>query len=152
MKISAKVRASTRLYMKKFHKSQRDPSRSRRLNPSLEKSYLARRIDLGWLLRSCKYLLQVYRRRVDPLRMVEAKGDPSVVQLATRLSKLPRGNDKLMWDRNRCQTVDPGKVNPRVARSGSRLSRVMKVYSISKTRWNISCSNMHAGKVNQLQT
>ena len=59
MKISAKVGASTRLYMKKFHKSQRDP------NPS-------RRVNQGWLLRSYKYLLQVDRRRVGSLRRVEA--------------------------------------------------------------------------------
>ena len=72
MKISAKVGASTRLYMKKFHKSQRDPNPSRRVNPGLEKGYPARRVDPGWLLRSCKYFLQVYRRRVDPLRRVEA--------------------------------------------------------------------------------
>ena len=31
-----------------------------------------RRVDLHWLLQSCKYLLQVDRRRVDPLRWVEA--------------------------------------------------------------------------------
>ena len=72
MKISAKVGASTRLYMKKFHESQRDPNPSRRVNPGLEKGYPARRVDPGWLLRSCKYLLQVDRRRVDPLRRVEA--------------------------------------------------------------------------------
>ena len=72
MKISAKVGASTRLYMKKFHKSQWDPNPSRRVNPGLEKGYPARRVDQGWLLRSCKYLLQVNRRRVDPLRRVEA--------------------------------------------------------------------------------
>ena len=72
MKISAKVGASTRLYMKKFHKSQRDPNLSGRVNPGLEKGYPARRVDPGWLLRSCKYLLQVDRIRVDPLRRVEA--------------------------------------------------------------------------------
>ena len=72
MKISAKVGASTQLYMKKFHKSQWDPNPSRRVNPVLEKGYPARRVDPGWLLRSCKYLLQVDRRRVDPLRRVEA--------------------------------------------------------------------------------
>ena len=64
MKISAKVGASTRLYMK-FYKSQR-------VNMGLEKGYPARRVDPGWLLRPCKYLLQVNRRRVDPLRRVEA--------------------------------------------------------------------------------
>ena len=58
--------------MKKFYKSQQDPNPSRRVNPSLEKGYPARRVDPGWLLRSCKYLLQVDRRRVDPLRQVEA--------------------------------------------------------------------------------
>ena len=67
--------------MKKFHKSQRDPNPSRRVNPGLEKGYPARRLDPGWLLRSCKYLLEVDRRRVDPLRRVEAnpgscKGGP----------------------------------------------------------------------------
>ena len=72
MKISAKVGASTWLYMKIFHKSQRDPNPSRRVNPGLMKGYPARRVDPGWLLRSCKYLLQVDRRRVDPLRRVEA--------------------------------------------------------------------------------
>ena len=71
MKISAKVGASTRLYVKKFHKSQRDPNPSRRVNPGLEKGYPVRRVDPGWLLRSCKYLLQVDRRRVYPLRWVE---------------------------------------------------------------------------------
>ena len=58
--------------MKKFHKSQWDPNPSRRVNLSLKKGYPARRADPGWLLRSCKYLLQVDRRRVDPLRRVEA--------------------------------------------------------------------------------
>ena len=72
MKISAKVGASTRLYMKKFHKSQQDPNPYRRVNPGRKKGYPARRVDPGWLLRSCKYLLQVDRRRVDPLRRVEA--------------------------------------------------------------------------------
>ena len=72
MKISAKVGASTWLYMKKFHKSQRDANPSRWVNPGLEKGYPARRVDPGWLLQSCKYLLQVDRRRVDPLRWVEA--------------------------------------------------------------------------------
>ena len=72
MKILAKVGASTRLYMKKFHNSQRDPNPSRRVNPSLEKGFTARRVDPGWLLWLCKYLLQVDRRRVDPLRRVEA--------------------------------------------------------------------------------
>ena len=71
MKISAKVGASARLYMKKFHKSQRDPKPSWRVNPGLEKGYPTRRVDLGWFLRSCKYLLQVDRRRADPLRRVE---------------------------------------------------------------------------------
>ena len=80
MKISAKVGISTRLYMKKFHKSQQDPNPSRQVNPGVEKVYLARRVDPGWLLRSCKYLLQVDRKRVDPLMRVEAnpgscKGD-----------------------------------------------------------------------------
>ena len=72
MKISAKVGASIRLYMKKFHKSQRDPSPSRRVNPGLEKGYPARRVDPGWLLRSCTHLLQIDCTRVDPLRRVEA--------------------------------------------------------------------------------
>ena len=72
MKISAKVGTSTWLYMKKFHKSQLDPNPSRRVNPGLGKGYLARRADPGWLLRSCKYLLQVDSRRVDLLRQVEA--------------------------------------------------------------------------------
>ena len=72
MKISAKVGASTRLYMKKFHKSQRDPNPSRRVNPGLEKGYPARRVDPFWLLRSCKYLLQIDCTSVDPLRRVEA--------------------------------------------------------------------------------
>ena len=81
MKISAKVGASTGLYMKKFHKSQRDPNPSRRVNPGLEKGYPARRADPGWLLRSCKHLLQIDCTRVDPLRQVEAnpgscKGGP----------------------------------------------------------------------------
>ena len=58
--------------MKKFHKSQLDLNPSRRVNPGLEKGYPARRVDPGWLLRSCKYFLQVDRRRVDPLRRVEA--------------------------------------------------------------------------------
>ena len=58
--------------MKKFHKSQRDPNPSRRVNPGLEKGYPAKRVDLGWLLQSCKYLLQIDRTRVDPLRRVEA--------------------------------------------------------------------------------
>ena len=99
MKISAKVGASIRLYMKKFHKSQRDPNPSRRVNPGLEKGYPARRVDPGWLLRSCKYLLQVDRRRVDPLRRVEAnpgscKGGPnltiqSVNQPYQQLSDFP---------------------------------------------------------------
>ena len=72
MRISARVDDSTRLRMKKFHKSQRDPNLSRWVNPGLEKGYPARRVDLGWLLRSCKYLFQVDRRRVDPRRRVEA--------------------------------------------------------------------------------
>ena len=72
MKISAKVGASTRLYMKKFHKSQRDPKPSRWVNPGLEKGYSARRVDPGWLLRSYKHLLQIDCTRVDPLRRVEA--------------------------------------------------------------------------------
>ena len=58
--------------MKKFHKSQRDPNLSRRVNPGLEKGYPARRVDPGWLLRSCKYLLHIDCTRVDPLRRVEA--------------------------------------------------------------------------------
>ena len=58
--------------MKKFHKSQRDPNPSRRVNPGLEKAYLARRVDPGWLLWSCKHLLQIDCTRVDPLRRVEA--------------------------------------------------------------------------------
>ena len=49
-----RVGDSTRLYMKKFHKSQRDPNPSRWVNPGLEKGYPARRVDPGWLLRSCK--------------------------------------------------------------------------------------------------
>ena len=57
--------------MKKFHKSQRDPNPSRRVNPGLEKGYPARRVDPGWLLRSCKHLLQIDCTRVDPLRRVE---------------------------------------------------------------------------------
>ena len=69
MRISAPQPA---FYMKKFHKSQRDLNPSRRVNPGLEKGYPARRVDPGWLLRSCKYLLQVDRRRVDPLKRVEA--------------------------------------------------------------------------------
>ena len=73
MKISAKAGASTHLYMKKFHKSQRDPDPSRPVYPGLEKGYPARRVDPGWLLQSCKYLLQVDRRMADPLRRVEAK-------------------------------------------------------------------------------
>ena len=72
MKILAKVGVSTQLYMKKFHKSQRDPNPSRRVNPGLEKGYPARRVDPGWLLRSCKHLLQIECTRVDPLRRVEA--------------------------------------------------------------------------------
>ena len=72
MKISAKVGASTCLYMKKFHKSQRDPNPSRQVNPGLEKGYLARGVDLGWLLWLCKYLLQIDCTRVDSLRRVEA--------------------------------------------------------------------------------
>ena len=71
-RISAWVGASTRFSMKKFHKSQRDPNSSRRVNLGLEKGYPAIRIDLGWLLRSCKYLLQVDRGRVEPLLWVEA--------------------------------------------------------------------------------
>ena len=68
--------------MKKFHKSQRDPNPSRRVNSGLEKGYPARKVDPGWLLRSCKLLLQIDRRRVDPLRRIEAnpgscKGDLS---------------------------------------------------------------------------
>ena len=77
MKISAKVGASTRLYMKKFHKSQRDPNPSRRVNPGLEKGYPARRVDPGWLLRSCKYLLQVDRRRVEA-NPGSCKGGPKI--------------------------------------------------------------------------
>ena len=81
MKISAKVGASTRLYMKKFLKSQQDPNPSRQVNLGLKKGYLARRVDLGWLLQSCKHLLQIDCTRVDPLRQVEAnlrsyKGGP----------------------------------------------------------------------------
>ena len=46
MKISAKVGASINpVYMKEFHKSQRDPNPSRRVNPGLEKGYPARRVD-----------------------------------------------------------------------------------------------------------
>ena len=75
MKISAKVGASTWLHMKKFHKSQRDPNPSRRVNPGLEKGYPARRVDPGWLLQSCKYFLQVDRRRADPRRRIEANTD-----------------------------------------------------------------------------
>ena len=83
MKISARVGASPRLYMKKFHKSQRDPNPYRWVNPGLEKGYPARRTDPGWLLQSCKYLLHIDRRRVDPLRRVEGnpgscKGGPRV--------------------------------------------------------------------------
>ena len=58
--------------MKKFHKSQRDPNPSRQVNPGLEKGYPARRVDPGWLLWSCKHLLQIDCTRVDPLRRVEA--------------------------------------------------------------------------------
>ena len=72
MTISAWVGDSTHLYMKKFHKSQQDPNPSRRVNLGLEKGYPARRVDPGWLLRSCKYLLQIDCTRVDPLRQVEA--------------------------------------------------------------------------------
>ena len=72
MKISAKVGASTHLYMKKFHKSQRDPNPSRRVDPGLEKGYPGRRVDPGWLLQSCKYLLKIDCTRADPLRRVEA--------------------------------------------------------------------------------
>ena len=39
--------------MKKFHKSKWDYNPSRRVNPCLEKGYPARRVDPGWLLRSC---------------------------------------------------------------------------------------------------
>ena len=58
--------------MKKFRKSQQDPNPSRRVNPGLEKGYRAKRVDLGWLLQSCKCLLQIDCTRVDPLRRVEA--------------------------------------------------------------------------------
>ena len=72
MRISARVGDSIRLYMKKFDQSQRDPNPSRRVNLGLQKSYPARRVDPGCLLRSYKYLLQIDRRRVDPLRRDEA--------------------------------------------------------------------------------
>ena len=72
MRISARADASTRLYMKEFHQSQRDPNPSRRVNPGLKKGYPARMVDPGWLLRSCKYSFCIDRRRVDPLRRVEA--------------------------------------------------------------------------------
>ena len=55
----------------KFHKSQQDSSPSRWVNLGLEKGYPVRRVDPGWLLQSCKYLLRIYRRRADPLRWVE---------------------------------------------------------------------------------
>ena len=55
-----------------FYKSQQDPNPSRRVNPGLEKRYPARWVDLGWLLWSCKYLLQVDNRRADALRRTEA--------------------------------------------------------------------------------
>ena len=58
--------------MKKFHKSQRDANPSRQVNPGLEKGYPAKKVDPGWLLRSCKCLLQIDCTRVDPLWWVEA--------------------------------------------------------------------------------
>ena len=58
--------------MKKFHISQQDPNPSRWVNPGLGKGYPARRVDPGWLLQSCKHLLQIDCTRVDPLRRVEA--------------------------------------------------------------------------------
>ena len=87
MRISARVGASTRLYVKKFHKSQWDPNPSRRVSPGLEKGYPARRVDPGWLLRSCKYLLQIDCARVDPLRRVEANG----ARVKRALSMKPTG-------------------------------------------------------------
>ena len=72
MRISARVGASTHLYMKKFYKSQRDPYPSRQVDPGLEKGYPVRRVDPGWFLRSCKHLLQIDHRRADPLERVEA--------------------------------------------------------------------------------
>ena len=71
--------------MKKFHKSQRDPNRSRRVNPGVEKNHPARRVHSGWLLRSFKHFLQIDHGRVDPLRRVEAnpgscKGGLSLVR------------------------------------------------------------------------
>ena len=73
MRISALVGASARPYVTKFHKSQQDPNPSRQVVRGLEKGYTARRVDPGWLLRSCKHLLQIDHRRVDSLRPVKAK-------------------------------------------------------------------------------
>ena len=75
--------------MKKFHESQRDPNPSRQVNQGLEKGYPARRVDPGWLLRSCKYLLQIDCARLDPLRRVEAnpgscKGGPNLPEIGSQ--------------------------------------------------------------------
>ena len=53
MRISPQVDASTYLYMKKSHKSHRDPTL---LGGSI---LVSRRVDPGWLLLSYKYLLQM---------------------------------------------------------------------------------------------
>ena len=52
-------------------------------------------------------------------------GLPGVVQWVTRLSKLPQGNEKLMWTVNRRQTVQRGKVDAGVSElpRGNELSR-----------------------------
>ena len=88
MKISAKVGASTQLYMKTFHKSQQDPSPSNQVNPGLEKGNPARRVDPGWLLQSCTYFLQVDCRRVDPLRWVEVNPGLCKGNLKTHLTEV----------------------------------------------------------------
>ena len=61
--------------MKNFHNSQWYPNPSRRVNPGFEKGYSARGVYPSWVLRSCKDLLQIDRRRGDPLRRVETNQD-----------------------------------------------------------------------------
>ena len=53
------------LYMKKSHKSQRDPNPCRRINPGLNQEELTQVDSRG-------QILQIDRRRVDPIRPVEA--------------------------------------------------------------------------------
>ena len=85
--------------MKKFHKSQQDPNASRRVNPGVDKGYPARRVDPGWLLLSCKYLLQVDRRRVDFLGWVEDNPGSCKGSLASAYVVMSKPEESLLYKR-----------------------------------------------------